>query len=264
MGWEKGTIVNNNEPTGGKTGRRFIVVTGSKTRNILSVALLFRRFGYEVFISTTAAQALERISVKEPALVITDLILPDMSGLDFFQNLRKISSARSIPVIFMVFPGDAAAESRCLGYGAAGCISKPVQAEELYWTVQHVIEPKPRASIRIDTRIPVSVNNLSMDSPDSLSVVDLSENGMYVPTYTPYPANKLVAVQLHMKERTISTDSAVLYNRPGGSGPVVTPGMGLKFITIAPQDQEFIRKFIRDEITRDLNAELLRTAGEAQ
>jgi hypothetical protein len=111
--------------------------------------------------------------------------------------------------------------------------------------------------------MPVWVNDLSMDSPESGSVIDLSEKGMYVSTDKPYPANKLVTVQLHMKERTISTDGAVLYNRAGGTGNVMTPGMGLKFTTIAPQDQEFIRKFIRDEITRDLNAALLHTAFTA-
>ena len=252
--------MNEVTPTNQKTGRRSIVAAGSNSRNMLSLFLLLQRFGYEVFIANTAAQALERISENQPALVITDLTLPDMSGLELFQNLRKMNVASSIPVIFMVFPGDSATESRCLGYGAAGCISKPVQTEELYWTVQQVIEPKVRASIRIDTRIPVFVNNQSIVSPESGSAIDLSENGMYVPTEKPYPANNRVTVQLHMKERTISTDGTVLYNSTGGTERVKMAGMGLKFTTIGPQDQEFIRKFIRDEITKDLNAALLRTA----
>lgn len=245
---------------GRKIWCRSIVAAGSNSKNMLAVALLLQRFGYEVFLASTAAQALERISAKQPALVITDLTLPDMSGLDLLQNLRKDNVARTIPVIFTVFPGDAAAESRCLGYGAAGCISKPVQSDELYWAVQQIIEPKPRASVRIETHLPVTVDELSMDASGGESVVEISVNGMYVPTNRLYPANKRVTVRLHMKDRAISTDGAVLYNRNENAGRAVTPGMGLKFTTIASQDRECIRKFIRDELTRDLNAELLRTA----
>lgn len=255
--------MNTLAPNNSTQRRRSIVVAGGNTRNMLSVSMLLQRFGYEVHTVATAAQALERVPVTHPALIISELTLPDMSGLDLFLNIRTIRGANPIPCIFMVFPGDAAAESRCLGYGAAGCISKPVQAEELYRTVQKIIEPRPRGSLRIDTRVPVSVNNLTVDGPGSGSAIDLSENGLYVPTSTPYPANKLVSVRLYMQERTISTDGAVLYSRAGGANRIATPGMGLKFTTIAPRDQEFIRKFIHDEITRDLNAALLSAAPAA-
>jgi len=248
-----------NTSTGQKTGQRSIVVAGSSTRNMQAVALLLQRFGYEVFTASTAAQALESAAEKHPALVITDLTLPDMSGLELFQKLREMKRTGFLPVIFMVFPGDSAAENKCMGYGAAGCISKPVQTEELYQAVQQATEPRPRASIRIDTRMPVSVNNLSLDCNDSECNIDLSANGMYVPTDKPYPSSRVVRVQLHMKDRTISTDGAVLYYRPGGAGRIMTPGMALKFTTIAPQDKEFIRKFIRDEIAKDLNRTLVDT-----
>ena len=239
-----------------KRGRRFIVAAGSSGRDILSLSLLLQRFNYEVFIANTAAQALERISADRPALVITDLALPDMSGMDFFQKLRKTQGEKSIPVIFMVPSGDAAAESRCLGYGAAGCITKPVHAEELYWTVQHTIEPIPRSSMRIGAHMPVSVDNLPLDCRAGECGIDLSEDGIRVPLDKPYPRNKRVTVQFHMKDRTISAESSVVYCNTGNSGHSVSPGMGLKFTTIAPQDKEFIRKFIRDEVVRDVNEAL--------
>ena len=239
-----------------KRGRRFIVAAGSSGRNILSLSLLLQRFNYEVFIANTAAQAFERISADRPALVFTDLALPDMGGMDFFMKLRESRDGKSIPVIFMVPPGDAAAEHRCMAYGAAGCITKPVQAEELYRAVQHVIEPKPRASMRIGTRMPVSVDNLPLDCGTKECSIDLSEQGMRVPIDKPYPRNKQVVIQLHMKERTISVEGSVRYYIPAHSGPSDSPAMGLMFSSIAPQDKEFIRKFVRDEVVRDVNEAL--------
>jgi CheY-like chemotaxis protein len=239
-----------------KRGRRFIVAAGSSSRNIVSLSLLLQRFNYEVFIANTAAQALERISTDQPALVFTDLMLPDMGGMDFLEKLRERKDAKSIPVIFMIPPGDAAAEHRCMAYGAAGCITKPVQAEELYWTVQHLIESRPRSSMRIGARMPVSVDNLPLDCGTRECSIDLSEQGMRVPIDKPYPRNKQVVVQLHMKERTISIEGSVRYYIPARSGHSDSPVMGLMFSSIAPQDKEFIRNFVRNEVVRDVNEAL--------
>jgi two-component system, chemotaxis family, chemotaxis protein CheY len=239
-----------------KRGRKFIVATGSSSRNMFTLSLLLQRFNYEVFIANTAAQALERISADRPALVITDLALPDMGGMDFFLKLRESQRGKAIPVIFMVPPGDAAAEHRCMAYGAAGCITKPVQAEELYWAVQHSTEQRPRSSMRIDARMPVSVDNLSLGFGAGACSIDLSEQGVRLPIDKPYPTNKRVIVQLHMRDRTISAEGKVVYYNSGNPGNKYAPGMGLMFTTIAPQDKEFIRTFVRDEIVRDVNEAL--------
>jgi FixJ family two-component response regulator len=63
------------------------------------------------------------------------------------QLLHRDKAAASIPVICSVFPSDAAMEQKCLHYGAAGCISKPVQAEELFHAVQAAIEPQDQEFI---------------------------------------------------------------------------------------------------------------------
>jgi hypothetical protein len=144
-----------------------------------------------------------------------------------------------------------------MAYGAAGCVTKPVQAEELYWTVQHIVEPKPRSSMRIGARMPVSVDNLSLACGGTGECsIDLSEQGMRVPIDKPYPRNKQVVVQLHMKERTISIEGSVRYYIPAHSGQSDSPVMGLMFSSIAPQDKEFIRNFVRNEVVRDVNEAL--------
>ncbi len=243
-----------------KSRNRSIVVAGNKTLEILLLTLLLQRFGYEVFSAHTAAEALERISAKRPALIITDVVLPGMSGMDLFRLLRQDLRTAFVPVIFVVPPSDVASETRCLQSGAAACISKPIQAEELYRTVQEIIEPKPRTGIRIDTRLPVSLNNVRLDCGEGACDVDLSENGIYVPTLEPFPQNKRVTVRIDIKNRTISATAAVLHSHSPVEGKRKEPGMGLKFINISPQDQDFIREFIRDEVNRDIKSALSRAS----
>ena len=235
-----------------KQGRRSVLVVGSKTQATLSICMLLKRFAYEVSTADTAAKALDLVTAAAPALIITDPVLPGMSGMDLFNVLRQVKRTSSIPVIFMVPMSDAAAERRCIESGAAGCISKPVLAEELYRTIQTILEPIPRENIRIGARLVVSVDNAPLDCSEGACSIDLSEQGMYVPMYKPFPRNRRLTVQLQIKDRTISTESTVLYNYASRVGSDQESGVGLKFVAIALQDREYIRKFIREEIARDV------------
>lgn len=237
-----------------RRGRRIILAASSSTQNVKTLTQLLQRFEYEVAAAGDAAQAQQQASALHPSLIIVDLVLPDMSGLEFFTLLQQDRSVYSIPVVFMVAASDAAAESRCLDYGAAGCITKPVQAEDLYRTVQAVLERRPRANIRIDTRLPVSVSNVPVDCPGGECLIDLSEQGMYVPTHAPFQGRGKVAVHLHIRDRTIAAEGAVLYSQAAGSGRRRGPGIGLKFTAMAPQDRDFIRKYIREEVMRGISS----------
>lgn len=235
-----------------KRKNRSILVVGNTPQEMRSVTLLLQRFEYEVSVAFNASEAIERISAAVPALIITEAVLPGLSGINLFQLLRQTKLTASIPVVFMIPLTDAASERRFLDTGAAGCITKPVQAEKLYRTVQAVIEPVQRGDIRIDARLFVSVNNVPLDCADGGCDIELSERGMYVPMDKPYPRNRKITVQLQIKDRVISAEGSVLYSHATGVVPHKETGMGLKFINIEPGDREFIRKFIRDEVMRDI------------
>jgi CheY-like chemotaxis protein len=240
---------------------RSIVVVGNRTREMFSISLLLQRFEYDVVTASTAAEALERIAAAMPALIISDLTLPGMSGMDLMHLLRQEKRTASIPVVFVIPLSDASAEMRCHHAGAR-CVTKPIMAEDLYRTVQQAIEVRPRENLRIETRLAVSLDNVPVDCTEGLCEIDLSEHGMYVPTPKPLPRNRRITVQINIKDHLISTDSAVLYSHSFAIGPHKHPGMGLKFINLAPQDQDAIRKYIRDEITRDIKAAITSNTTE--
>lgn len=243
-----------------KRRNRSILVVGNATQELRSIALLLQRFAYDVIVAGSVSEAIERISAAVPSLVITEAVLPGMSGMDLFQLLKQSKRTVSLPVIFLIPLTDAASERRCLDMGASGCVTKPVRAEELYRTVQAAIEPVQRCDIRIDTRLSISVNDVPLNRAGDGCKIELSESGMYVPMDKPYPRNRRVAVQLHIKDRTISAEGSVVYSHASGVVPRKEHGMGLKFVRIEPGDREFIRKFIRDEVMRDIGVSLSREA----
>jgi CheY-like chemotaxis protein len=243
-------------PSGAQNRRsRYILIVDSKTQELFSTSLLLQRFEYQVWSANTAGQALEMVAVAIPALVIADLVLPGMSGMDLFHLLRQDPRTASLPVVFLIPAGDRTAERRCRDVGAAGWISRPIQTDDLYRTVQKAIEPNPRKNIRIQTRMAVSVNNEPLKCVEGQCASILSEHGMYVQIPRPYKRNDHLSVQIQINNRTVSAEATVLYQHAYGEGPFKEPGMGLKFISIAPKDQDFIRQFIREEVTRGVKQE---------
>ena len=86
------------------------------------------REGYAVAVAADGRQALERFRDLRPALVILDLMLPEMSGLDVCREIRQISS---VPIV-MVTAKDAEADKVAgLELGADDYVTKPFSIREL-------------------------------------------------------------------------------------------------------------------------------------
>lgn len=107
-----------------------------------------KRFGYQVETASTGAEAIARSEAREPEIVLLDLRLPGMDGLDVLKALRDRSPA--IEVIMLTGHGtiDTAIES--IRKGAFDYVTKPCPLEELQIRIQRALERrslKQRASL---------------------------------------------------------------------------------------------------------------------
>lgn len=244
-------------PSGSRAPQQagFVVVVGSDAHLLFSLSMLLQRFNYRVCTGKSGEEAVELSSVAVPSLVITELDLSDMSGLDLFHRLRQDPRTASVPLIVVVGSGDAESGTRCVRAGFAAALQKPVAAEELYRVVQRAVEARPRSSIRISARIPVTVDEVPLDCGGGECASVLSEHGMYIRTLKPKTANTVVALRFTVNDRPVSAEAVVLYSHRFGEGPFGDAGMGLKFLRIRPVDQEEIRRFVRSEITQGIAQE---------
>jgi CheY-like chemotaxis protein len=242
-------------PSGGtKQQSRFVVLVNSDAHLLFTLAMLLQRFSYHVCTAKTGEEALEMITVAVPSLVVTELVLPGMNGLDLLNRLRLDPRTQAVPVIALT--GDVAPEvmMRSVRAGFAACLQRPIAAEELYRAVQRAVETTPRSNIRIYTRLPVTVNGVALDCGGGECASVLSEHGMYIRTLAPSTVNTVLALRFTLNGRVIALDAVVLYGHRFGEGPFGEPGMGLKFLRISAEDEEHIRRFIRNEITQGIEA----------
>lgn len=232
---------------------RYLLVVDSDANELYYTAMLLQRFEYNICTARNADEAIELASVALPTLIICELSLTDRSGLDLLQQLKEDPRTFPVPVVFMAADPPPEVEKKCLQAGVA-LLRKPVQAEDLYRIVQLAIENKPREHIRIYTRLPVMANDKSLDcGGEGECATVLSQHGMYVRTLKPSPVSSKLSLKIIIKGRIIAIEAMVLHSHGFGEGPFEEPGMGFKFIGMASEDQDFIRQFIKEEVTKGIN-----------
>ena len=97
-------------------------------RFVLKRAL--ERAGYEVVTASDGAAALEAVRLHRPDLVVTDVDMPVLSGLDLCRAIRADAELRHIPVVLAsgsLLPGDA----RAVDVGASATLLKPFLPTQL-------------------------------------------------------------------------------------------------------------------------------------
>ncbi len=84
---------------------------------------------YVVLAATSGPKALEIAEAQRPDLILLDMVMPEMSGIEVCLKLKENPATQNIPVIFVTSMDDRHNEARGFKAGAADYISKPPSAE---------------------------------------------------------------------------------------------------------------------------------------
>lgn len=99
-----------------------------------NIAVLFDYLtdaGYNVLGCESGAAALETMSIEEPDLILLDVMMPGMDGLETCRRIKEMPAGRDVPVFFMTALGDPVDKVRGLEAGAIDYLTKPVYPEEV-------------------------------------------------------------------------------------------------------------------------------------
>jgi CheY-like chemotaxis protein len=231
---------------------RYLLTVDSDINELYYTTLLLQRFSYNSCTATAGVDALVMAIAAVPSLIIAELNLTDMPGLELIRRLKQDLRTAAVPVIVKTMGPTPELELQCRRAGVVAFVHSPVLAEELYRVVQTAIEPTPRTNIRIHTELPVIMNGKPLECAEGECASELSEHGMYVRTRQSCPSNTPVPVRFTIRDRFISAEAQVLYCHLFGQGPFKEPGIGFKFVRIAPEDRAFIRTYIEEELMKGM------------
>ena len=94
----------------------------------------FSLSGYEVITTTSGAEAIELARTKEPDIILLDILMPGITGMDVLDRVRTFSQ---VPII--VFTGRSEIGQSAMKLGANDCIAKPFDPDLLIRKIESVI-----------------------------------------------------------------------------------------------------------------------------
>jgi two-component system response regulator AtoC len=105
-----------------------------------SLCMLLKKCNYQISQAADAQEALKEISRKEIDLVLCDIYLPGLSGIEILEKIKALDS--QIPVIMMTAYGSIESAVECMAKGAYNYISKPIKLETLTILIEKALAEK--------------------------------------------------------------------------------------------------------------------------
>jgi CheY-like chemotaxis protein/HAMP domain-containing protein/signal transduction histidine kinase len=109
-----------------------VLVVDDDVRNIFALSSVLERRGMTVLTAGTGRQAIELLeSTPEVAIVLMDIMMPEMDGYETMQVIRQKSSLRRLPIIALTAKAMKGDREKCLEAGASEYLAKPVNTDQL-------------------------------------------------------------------------------------------------------------------------------------
>jgi two-component system, OmpR family, KDP operon response regulator KdpE len=134
---------------------------------LVALAASLEAAGYSVRTATAGGEALDRINETEPDVVVLDLGLPDLDGVDVCRRLRRWSS---VPVIVLTADGAEDRKVQALDEGADDYLTKPFSLPELLARVRVALRHR-RALVPVVEGAELQIGDLTVDVAGHVAIV---------------------------------------------------------------------------------------------
>jgi two-component system cell cycle response regulator DivK len=118
-----------------------ILVVEDNLTNMTLVAFLLESAGHTVLKATDAEVAIRLARAEQPALVLMDIQLPGMDGLEATKALKRDDATRAIPVVALTALAMKGDEERIRAAGCDGYIAKPIRYQDFLTMVAALLVP---------------------------------------------------------------------------------------------------------------------------
>jgi adenylate cyclase len=119
-----------------------ILVVDDTPRNVKLLADLLAVKGYSVVTAGSGHEALEKLEVERPDLVLLDVVMPEMSGYEVCRSIRATPATAMIPVVMVTALDPAEERVKGIDAGADDFLTKPINQPELLARVKSLLRIK--------------------------------------------------------------------------------------------------------------------------
>jgi len=212
--------------------KKILVVDDDRTLRITLTRAL-ENMGYQVQQVSSGAEALEACVKNPPDLVVSDVMMPEMDGIEFCRRLRATPSGQLMPLIFLSGKGEL--EDRIHGHsiGADDYLIKPVNPRELAAKIEAQLERTRRIHALIVQLMQLNASSAVTELANQATTAQATEisESQKEETVTPTPlpltpaeervfweviqglTNKQISNRLFISPRTVQTHLSSILNK---------------------------------------------------
>ncbi|AUC62155.1 Phosphate regulon transcriptional regulatory protein PhoB (SphR) [Cyanobacterium sp. HL-69] len=121
--------MNNSENLGKE--KSLILIVDDLKANLKLLTYILEAKGYQTSFAISGRDALERLTVLTPDLILLDLMMPDLNGLEVCQRVKSNPDYRDIPIIFLTASQEEHHLIEAFELGADDYVTKPFRKPEL-------------------------------------------------------------------------------------------------------------------------------------
>ncbi len=118
---------------------KILVVDDDKTTRKL-LTLYLKAKGYEVVAAENGLDAMEKLGTENINLVVTDMNMPYMDGIELTKNLRGDENWKTIPIVMVTTEADEDERKKALDAGVDDYLVKPANAEQISDSIKKILK----------------------------------------------------------------------------------------------------------------------------
>ncbi len=127
-----------------------IILCDDEPHIVEGLRFLLRAPDRQIEVTTSGKEALQRIEEKMPDLLITDIMMPEMSGLEVVATLRAAPATKELPIIIITAKGQARDATMAQEVWGATVVAKPFEPQKLRQMISATLEndacPQPSSA----------------------------------------------------------------------------------------------------------------------
>ena len=118
-----------------------VLVVDDNPVNLRVCRLILERYGHAVETETNPVAVLKQMATEVPDVLITDLMMPILDGIELTRQIRALPTGHDLPIIVLTARGEESDQDRAMEAGATYFLTKPVSSGALTAAVNDALAP---------------------------------------------------------------------------------------------------------------------------
>jgi CheY-like chemotaxis protein len=118
-----------------------VLLAEDNEANIITISSYLEAKGYRIVLAKDGLEAIAAAKLHQPDLILMDIQMPNMDGLEAIKNIRLEPQFSKVPIIALTALAMTGDREKCLAVGANEYIAKPIRLKALSQLIQSLLSP---------------------------------------------------------------------------------------------------------------------------